>query len=390
MKKILHTQLSSAKQLQLSECVRAEEITHMLRMFPQDGTTVVPVRTYLEVVVTNILSRMVLKKRLLAVAQKGEKGQEFEIVRKFKSIVDEIAECSLHINPGDFIPVFNWIDIQGFRKRVRNLKKQMDAFMADIVSEHRELRKSGAVHDKDMVDVFLDQMEDKSLRFDVTEQSIYSALWDAFVAGTLTTTDSTEWAMAECIHNPEVMTKVQAELDAVVGKSRRVEEADIPNLKYLQAVVKETFRLHISPPMLIPRENENACKILGYDIPKGTTIIVNAAAIARNPSIWEDPLTFKPERFLEGSPSANTDVQGNNFELLPFGSGRRQCAGIGLGLSMTHILTATLLQSYDWSLPNDVQPTDLDMSEAPGMLPHRAQSLSAIPKARMSISSIVK
>lgn len=212
---------------------------------------------------------------------------------------------------------------------------------------------------------------------------------DAFIAGTLTTTDSTEWAISECIRNPEVMSKVQSELDAVVGKSRRVEEADIPNLKYLQAVIKETFRLHISPPMLIPRENETACKVLGFDIPKGTTVMVNASAIARDPNIWEDPLEFKPERFLDGSRHASTDLQGNHFELLPFGSGRRQCGGIGLGLTMTHILTATLLQSFDWSLPNGLQPVDLDMSEAEGMLPHRAQHLSVIPKARMSISSTV-
>jgi len=195
--------------------------------------------------------------------------------------------------------------------------------------------------------------------------------------------------MAECISNPNVMKKAQVELDSVVGKSRRVEDADIPNLKYLQAIVKETLRLHPVVPLLVPHVSKKACKVLGYDIPGGTPVFVNAAAIARDPSIWKDPTIFKPERFLDGMPYANIEFKGKHFELLPFGSGRRACAGIVLGTTLVHILVASFLQSFDWVLPNDLQPTELDMSEAEGVGHILRHSLTAIPKARLSISSIV-
>jgi hypothetical protein len=148
---------------------------------PQDGRTVVSVRTYLEVVVTNILSRMILKKRFSAVAGKGAAGtdeSELQEVRNFRVLAEEIAVCSLHMDPGDFIPIFKWLDIQGFRRRLRNLRKRMDVFVNNIISEHLEQRRSGLAYEKDMVDVLLDQMEDTAAdKFDISEKHINGLLW---------------------------------------------------------------------------------------------------------------------------------------------------------------------------------------------------------------------
>jgi len=180
--------------------------------------------------------------------------------------------------------------------------------------------------------------------------------------------------------------KVQAELDIVVGKSRRVEDADVPNLKYLQAIIKENFRLHPIAPILFPHVSIKPCKVLGYDIPGKTPVIVNVAAIARDPKMWEDPMTFKPERFLDGMPHAHMQVEGKNFELLPFGAGRRKCPGMMLASTLVHIMVATFMQSFDWSLPNGLQPMDLDMSESEGIGHVRAHPLIAIPMTRLSIS----
>jgi len=141
---------------------------------------------------------------------------------------------------------------------------------------------------------------------------------DAFVRGVNTTTDPIEWAIVQCIFNPIVMKKVQVELDIVVGKSWRVEDANVPNLKYLQAIIKENFRLHFVAPMLLLHLSENHCKVLGYDIPRKTLVFVNVGAIAQDPRMWDNPLTFKPERFLDGMPHANMKFEGKNFEVLPF------------------------------------------------------------------------
>jgi len=136
---------------------------------------------------------------------------------------------------------------------------------------------------------------------------------------------------------------MQAELDIVVGKSRRVEDADVPKLKYSQAIVRENFHLHHAVPILVPHLSDKPCKVLGYDIPGKTLFFVNAAAIARDPKRWEDPMTFKPERFLDGMPHAHMHVEGKKFEVLPFGAGWRQCPCIMLASTMVHIMVAIFM-----------------------------------------------
>lgn len=383
LKKIFTMQLSTTKQVQETANVRTEEIAHLLRVMPHDGATVVPVRTYIEVVITNIISRMVIKRRFLEATGEKDADLELEQVRNFKEIADAVAKLVVQINLGDFMPIYRWLDIQGSQNKILKLKKRMDEFMSKIIAEHLAERKSDVTYENDMAHLLLDQIADSSLRFEVTKENVRGALWDAFIASTSTTTDTIEWALAECIHNPHVMKKAQAELDVVVGKARRVEDADIPNLKYLQAIVKENYRLHPVAPLLIPHLNANACNVFGYDIPAGTTVFVNVGAITRDPSIWKDPLEFKPERFMDGTPHADMDANGRYFELLPFGSGRRGCPGIVLGNAMVNILLATLLQSFEWSLPNGVQPEDLDMTEGAGVMSMRADPLKAITKARL-------
>jgi 4-hydroxyphenylacetaldehyde oxime monooxygenase len=187
-----------------------------------------------------------------------------------------------------------------------------------------------------------------------------------------------EWTMAEVLRNPEVQRKAQAELDEVVGRDRRVRESDLPNLKYLKAVVKEALRLHPIIPTLVPHQSNTACKAFGYDIPARTQLLVNVWAIGRDPAVWADPLEFDPERFLGGGRHAQTDFGGKAFELLPFGSGRRMCMGMPLGALLVEAGVATLLHCFAWSLP-----TDLDMSEGAGLSAKKAVPLCAVASSRL-------
>jgi hypothetical protein len=182
LKKLLRVTLSATRTLQLSEGMRTEEIANVLRVMPQDGRTVVPVRTYIEVVVTNILSRMVLKKRFGAVAGKTVdapvEGNEVEQVRNFADLIQEVRDVSFRLDAGDFVPALRRIDLLGFRRHLRHLKKRMDVFMSKIISEHLEQRqKSSAVYEKDMVDALLDEMEDTTSRFGISNEHISSLLW---------------------------------------------------------------------------------------------------------------------------------------------------------------------------------------------------------------------
>ncbi|KAJ7527762.1 hypothetical protein O6H91_16G069800 [Diphasiastrum complanatum] len=187
------------------------------------------------------------------------------------------------------------------------------------------------------------------------------------------------WGIAEILRNPSVLEKAHQELDRIVGRERIVEEDDIPQLKYLQAIVKETFRLHPAVPLLVPHESTQAVQIAGYDIPAKSRLLVNAWAFGRDPSSWEKPLEFFPDRFLNNT----IDIRGKDYELIPFGSGRRGCPGLELGLINVQLGMAALLQSFNWSLPYPQRPADLDMTELFGLTLPRASPLCAVATPRL-------
>lgn len=148
-----------------------------------------------------------------------------------------------------------------------------------------------------------------------------------FVAGTDTSSTVVQWAMAELLKNPEKLSKAQEEIGAVIGKGKAIEESDITKLPYLQAVVKETFRYHPPAPLLIPRKAIKDVEIEGFTIPNGAQVLVNFWAMGRDSNTWPNPEQFEPERFLAATTAAEIDFRGRDFELIPFGGGRRICLG---------------------------------------------------------------
>jgi len=115
-------------------------------------------------------------------------------------------------------------------------------------------------------------------------------------------------------------------------------------------------------------------KLNGYDIAAGTQVIVNAWAIARDPSSWEEPLEFKPERFMNSS----IDYKGLDFDLIPFGAGRRGCPGVLFAIVVNELVLANLVHQFDWKLSDGVAGEDLDMSETVGLTCHRKYPLLAV------------
>ena len=198
---------------------------------------------------------------------------------------------------------------------------------------------------------------------------------DLFAAGTDTTSSTLEWAMAELLRNPKTLSKAKAELEKTIGEGKMVEESDVPQLPYLQAIIKETFRLHPAIPLLLPRKAGADVEMGGFRIPKGAQVLINAWAIGRNPSLWEDPQTFMPERFL----GLEVDVRGWNFELIPFGGGRRICPGQPLALRMLPSILGTLINSFDWKLEDGVIAEFMDMEDKFGLTLQKAQPLLLVP-----------
>ncbi|KAL0686021.1 hypothetical protein Bca4012_052869 [Brassica carinata] len=211
--------------------------------------------------------------------------------------------------------------------------------------------------------------------FKLTRSHTKGILLNIIAAGIDTSAQTVTWVMTHLIANPRVMKKVQAEVREVIKNKENITEEDIEQLEYLKLVIKETLRINTLVPLLIPREASKDIKIAGYDIPKKTWIHVNVWAIHRNPNVWKDPETFIPERFMDNE----IDYKGLNFELLPFGSGRRMCPGMGMGLALVHLTLINLLYRFDWKLPGGMKAEDVDIEESYGLVCPKKIPLELIP-----------
>lgn len=203
------------------------------------------------------------------------------------------------------------------------------------------------------------------------------------LGGTDTTSTAVEFTLAELMNKPELMRKLQAELDSVVGKERMVEESDMHKLPYLNAIMKEELRLHPSLPLLIPHYPTETCTVAGYTVPKGTKIFVNVWAIQRDPSVWENPSEFIPERFYQVD--SKWDYSGKDLNYFPFGSGRRICAGTAMVERMFLFSLASLVHSFDWKLPEGVE---MDLTEKFGIVLRKKIPLVAVPTPRLFPTSL--
>lgn len=198
------------------------------------------------------------------------------------------------------------------------------------------------------------------------------------LGGSDTTAGTLTWAVSLLLNNRHILRKALQELDQQVGKERLVSDSDIKNLVYLQAIVKETLRLYPAGPLLGPREAMEECTVAGYNVPAGTRLIVNVWKIQRDPRVWPNPSEFQPERFLTSH--ADVDVRGQQFELIPFGSGRRSCPGASFALQVLHLALAGLLQAFELETLLD-QP--VDMTESPGLTIPKATPLEVLLSPRL-------
>ncbi|CAL5326286.1 unnamed protein product [Camellia sinensis] len=255
-----------------------------------------------------------------------------------------------------------------FKELVSNIMEEAVHFakiiqlFGRLIDERSELRNLGKTREgNDVLDVLLDINEQNNEEID--RPHIEHLFLDLFAAGTDTTSNTVEWAMAELLQNPETLKKAKAELEQTIGKGKLVEESDISRLPYLQAIVKETSRIHPPVPFLIPRKVETDVEVCGYIVPQGAQVLVNAWAIGRDPSIWPYPTSFMPERFL----GSEIDVRSQDFELI---------------IRMVPMMLGSFINSFDWKLEGVIAPRDLDMEEKVGITlqkVQKAQPLRAVP-----------
>ncbi|XP_071687038.1 geraniol 8-hydroxylase-like [Rutidosis leptorrhynchoides] len=311
----------------------------------------------------------------------GEGDDLIDNIDRFREVEFKIIKLMGTPNISDFIPMLSRFDLQGMNREMQKQLEYLDQLFDKIIERKTKVNPIEEDGKKDFLQILLnlkDQKDDPT-SFNITHVKVL--LINILVAATDTTSTLVEWVMAEILHNPSVMEKVQDELTQFIGATKTLEESDLSKLLYLDAVIKETLRLHPPVPILIPRSPDKSCIVAGYLVPKGTTVFINVWAIHRDPKNWTDPLEFKPERFLNNK----WDYNGHNLKYFPFGSGRRICPGIPLGEKMLMYILASLLHSFDWSLPRGDK---LELSDEFGFVTKKRKPLIAIPTQRLSDANL--
>lgn len=375
LRKVCATELLTPARLNAFREGRHDEVAMTVQRIEEcgHGGELVKMRPIFHSLTSNNICRMLFGRR-----REATDNLIGEVFDKFFQCVSEMVEATGKFNIGDLIPALQPFDLQGIESHMKKVSKDMEALLALIIKEYRAQHNVSAKKDnvKHFLDVLLEldeQLEDKS---------IMAVMVDMLGGGTDTSATTLEWALSELIHHPDVMKRAQEELDLVVGRDRPVREADLPNLRYLQAIVKENFRLHPAVPLTIPHVNPAAAKLHGYHIPANTNVLVSIWAIGRDPSVWENPLEFNPDRFL----SSDIGVMGTHYEILPFGSGRRGCPGMNLAQLMVQCGLAALLHAFDWSRAPGLRAEDMSMLESFGGACPIAEPLVAVAKPRVSMN----
>ncbi|KAL3679587.1 hypothetical protein R1sor_022543 [Riccia sorocarpa] len=354
LRKLCTSELFTLSRLQASSELRAGEIRVLLGTFRKhaDMGKAIEVRECFHTLTMNVMCLLMFGKRY--------HGADVPVtveLESFKSLIMDVFDTVGRLNLSDLIWCLRPFDFQGINRKWKHIRVRIENLFSMIIEEHRQRRRQGnsSPDDKDdFVDVLLPYQEKDAL----SEKAIIGLLSDMLLGGTDTTATTLEWCMVEVLRNPEMMRRMQEEIDSVVGKEKGIEESDISRLPFLNAFVKEVIRLHTPLPLTLPRLNDKASTLGGYYIPPECTVFVNVFAIAHDGRYWERPMEFNPDRFMGSAVS----LTGNDFQLIPFGSGRRKCVGITLGMTMVQRTLASLVHSFDFAPVEGVKPHEVDVS----------------------------
>ncbi|KAK7309241.1 hypothetical protein RJT34_05805 [Clitoria ternatea] len=386
MRKFVTIELLSNQRIELLKGPRSCELDDAIRkpykLWSREGCpkggVLVEMKQWFANLTHNTILRMVGGKPYYGASDDND--AEGEAARYRKTMRDFVSLFAVFVL-SDALPFTGWLDINGYKKAMKKTSSEMDSLVAGWLEEHKSKRalNTNRKEEQDVMDVMLNVLQDLKISDYDSDTIIKATCLNLILAGGDTTMVALTWALSLLVNNPMELKKAQDELDTHVGRDRKVEESDITKLVYLQAIMKESMRLCPPSPLITLRAAKEDCTFSGgYHIPAGTQLIVNNWKIHRDGSVWDDPLVFKPERFLTSH--KDVDVRGQNYDLFPFGSGRRVCPGTSLALRMIHIALARLLQSFNVASPSNQA---VDMTESIGLTNLKATPLEVLLTPRL-------
>ncbi|KAJ9181140.1 hypothetical protein P3X46_009303 [Hevea brasiliensis] len=379
MNKLCITELFAGSQFDRFNRIREQEITNLLKSLMECARKgeICDLKVELETLTNNLICKMAMSKRF------SNKDDE---AKKMRKMVSEIMKAGAKLGVNEVLGVLKKFDLFGHGKKLQEALWEYDGVMEQIMKDYEESMVDGGENEeKDVMYILLQTYRNTDAEVKLTRTQIKHFILELFMASIDTESAAIQFAMAELINHPNVFKKLRDEIQSIVGSSRRlIKESDVPNLPYLQAIVKESLRLH-APSPIINRECTKDCKINGFDIKAKTKVLINTYAIMRDPDKWHDPDVYIPDRFFVDSTGqfdqSEMEMKRHDFSYLPFGGGRRVCPGSAHAYVLMHTTIGALVQCFDWKVKDGGK---IDINIANGFSGAMAPPLLCYPITRIN------
>ncbi|WCJ33204.1 Cytochrome P450 superfamily protein [Euphorbia peplus] len=297
---------------------------------------------------------------LLAIICVGDNLEEDQIA-KIEDAQREFLLNYVRFSVFGFCPSITKIVFRKMWKHYLKIRANQENVLIPLIRARKEGKQQGIIKNQSYIDSLID-IELPEEKRKLTDEEIVSLCSELFSGGTETTTTSLQWIMANLVKFPEIQEKLYTEMKSVVRDgAETIEEEDLHQMPYLKAVILEGLRRHPPAHMVIPHAVKEDTVLDQYVVPKNATVNFMVADIGRDARVWEDPMEFKPERFMERE--EEFDVSGSKeVKMMPFGAGRRICPGYGLAMLHLEYFVSNLIWSYEWKAAMDGDD-EVDLSE---------------------------
>ncbi|XP_065882205.1 phenylalanine N-monooxygenase CYP79D16-like [Euphorbia lathyris] len=370
MKRVLVSEMLSPSKQKLFYTKRLEEANHLVRyVYDQclkcdDGCGLVNVRFVSRHYCANLIRNILFNRRSFREG-KNNGGPSFEDEEHVKAIFTMLAYI-YGFSVSDYLPCLQRLDLDCHGKIMKEANRILRKYQNPIIEERFKKWSNGNNKEvEDLLDMFI-TLKDANGYPLLSKEEIQAQITEIMIEVVDNPSNVVEWALAEMINQPEILSKAVEELDRVVGKERLVEESDFSQLNYIKACAREALRLHPMAPFNVPHVAVADTTVCNYFIPKGSHVLLSRMGLGRNSKVWDEPEKFKPERHLKNERCSQVTLSEPNLRFISFSTGKRSCPGIEMGTLMTMMLFARLLQGFRWNPPSN--QTSIDLTESTNSL----------------------
>ncbi|XP_077870221.1 cytochrome P450 1A5-like [Saccoglossus kowalevskii] len=272
---------------------------------------------------------------------------------KFMEVIKNVNTSFGNGLAADFVPLFRYIPTPGHIAVKKYLKEWLNIIQHQI-DEHKDKLGKSNKEVKSLIDDLLSIQHEAELAGEdqakqLSDVNLRQSVSDMIAAGLETSVNTLDWAIAYLTYYPDVQSKIQREIDDVIGDGRLPMLSDKGKLPYCEAVIHEVMRVRPTLPFALPHTTTVDTFVAGYAIPKDTWIWCNLWNVHMDEKHWEEPEKFRPERFLDTDGATLSKLD----SFMPFSAGRRVCMGEALAKKELFLLFTSLFQHYTFKVPTE-------------------------------------